>query len=277
MNEMISLTRADVLEIRNFERSDVPLAFYHGLKKRGSIFLVNKHADIELLFVTDGKLKIHLDADTFYAERDDVVVVNPNVLHNIIPLTDTVHYECIIIDRNFFERIGMPLERVYVQEVIRDACLFEHIYGIQENLITNKTGYYAARTYALLIDLALMLFEKYAREKAENQTVRTGLRMIETSIAYINKHIRDSITVEDIANHIGYSKFYFCRRFKEITGHTVATYINMQKIKYAQRMLQETDGNINEIAFRCGFKSVAYFSTTFKKYTGISPSQVKGD
>lgn len=276
MNELISLTRADVLEIRNYEKSDVPIAFYPNLvKKQGNIFLVNKHMDIELLFITEGEMKIHLDDEVFYAKAGEVVVVNPDVLHNIIPLTEMVCYECMIIDRNFLNTIGMSLEHIYVQEVIKDCGLFAHIYDIKEHLLTNKTGYYAAKVYCHIIECVLILLEKYVKAKKENRAECSGLLSIEKAVSYIHKHFNKAITVEEIAAHIGYSKFYFCRRFKEITGYTVATYINMQRIKYAHSMLIESDKNINEIAFECGFASVAYFSATFKRYMGISPSKVQ--
>ncbi len=276
MNELISLTRSDVLEIRNYEKSDVPIAFYPNLvKKRGTIFLVNKHMDIELLFITAGEMKIHLDDEVFYAEAGDVVVINPNVLHNIIPLTETVCYECMIVDRSFLNTVGMSLDHIYVQEVIKDCALFAHIYAIKEQLLTNKTGYYAAKVYCHIIECVLILLEKYAIAKQDNRAESSGLLSIEKAVSYIHEHFNKAISVEEIAAHIGYSKFYFCRRFKEITGYTVATYINMQRIKYAQSLLTESDKSINEIAFECGFASVAYFSATFKRYMGISPSRIQ--
>ena len=49
----------------------------------------------------------------------------------------------------------------------------------------------------------------------------------------------------------------------------------MLRIKYAYNKLCQSDITINDIAFECGFKSIAYFSTTFKRYTGISPLSIK--
>ena len=49
----------------------------------------------------------------------------------------------------------------------------------------------------------------------------------------------------------------------------------MQRIKYAYNRLCESDVTVNDIAFECGFKSIAYFSVTFKKYIGVNPSNVK--
>lgn len=278
MNELIILSKtysgSNATEIRNYEKSDVPFVLHPDMTKyKGRIFLANRHIDIELLFITDGKLKIHLDNDVFYGKSNDIIVVNPNVLHNIVPLTDTVTYECIIIDRDFFNRHGLSLDNVHVKELINDEFLFDNIRNIK-TLMINKPKYYIARVNTYLLNLSLTLLEKYSTEKESTSDTNT-LLTIEKGIEYLNKHFNEQITIDDIAEYVGYSKFYFCRRFKEITGYTVTTYINMKKIKYAKNLLNTSDMNINEIALKCGFNSVTYFSTTFKKYMGINPSDIK--
>lgn len=278
MNELIILSKtysgSNATEIRNYEKSDVPFVLHPDMTKyKGRIFLANRHIDIELLFITDGKLKIHLDNDVFYGQSNDIIVVNPNVLHNIVPLTDTVTYECIIIDRDFFNRHGLSLDNVHVKELINDEFLFDNIRNIK-TLMINKPKYYIARVNTYLLNLSLTLLEKYSTEKESTSDTNT-LLTIEKGIEYLNKHFNEQITIDDIAEYVGYSKFYFCRRFKEITGYTVTTYINMKKIKYAKNLLNTSDMNINEIALKCGFNSVTYFSTTFKKYMGINPSDIK--
>lgn len=276
MNELIETYKSNILEIRNFEKNDVPLAFLPDMtKKRGTIFLVNKHVDLELLFIKDGKLEIHLDNDVFYAESNNVVVVNSNILHNLIPLTDTTTYECLIIDKNFFDNHGLFLDNIHIKEVIKDDSLFDIMRNIKSLLTAHKTTYYIARVNACLLDLSIILFEKYAVPKEACSDSNHNLITIEKGIHYINKYFNKQITIDDVAVYAGYSKSHFCRCFKEITGYTVATYINMQKIKYARNMLTESNMNINEIAAECGFNSEAYFSTTFKKYTGTSPSALK--
>lgn len=278
MNELIILSKtysdSNATEIRNYEKSDVPFVLHPDMTKyKGRIFLVNRHIDIELLFITDGKLKIHLDNDIFYAGINDIIVINPNVLHNIIPLTDTVTYDCIIIDRNFFNSHGLSLDNVHVKELINDEFLFDNIRNIK-TLMINKPKYYIARVNTYLLNLSLTLLEKYSTEMESTSNSNTILT-IEQGIKYINNHFNEQITIDDIAEYVGYSKFYFCRRFKDITGYTVTTYINMQKIRYAKNMLNTSNMSINEIASKCGFNSVAYFSTTFKKYMGINPSDIK--
>lgn len=274
MNKLINVSKSNYLEIRNYEKSNIPFDYFWDMtKQKGTIFLVNKHVDPEFLFITDGEFKIHLDNNVYCAKKGDIIVINSNILHNIIPVTDTVTYQCIVADKNFFLRHNINIDSISFCEIIKDgAALFEEI-NIIRNVISEAKDCYAARAYMHFLNIILTLYDRYSVPKGDI-TPDKGLTSVEESIRYINKHFGDEITVEDIARHIGYSKFYFCRRFKEITGYTVATYINMQRVKYANKMLLEDNMNVSEVAASCGFRSGTYFSTTFKKYTGKNPSDV---
>ena len=274
MNKSIIFSKSGYVETRNFETSPLPVWINpHMTKRKDTIFLVNKHTDTELLFVTDGSMKIHLNNDTFVANSGDVVVINPNVLHNIMPLTDYVTYHCFIIDKNFFKSHYFPIDQVHIKEVITDDTLFETCEQIiQLSQHQDDLPYSVAKIHNGLLGMVIYLFENYGGEKPQNETTKNALHTVEMGIKYINKNFKKTISLSDIAKHTGYSKFHFCRLFKETTGYTVATYINMQRVKYAQQLLETSELSVCEIAFECGFKSVSYFSTTYKKYTGNSPS-----
>ncbi len=76
-----------------------------------------------------------------------------------------------------------------------------------------------------------------------------------------------------LENHIGYS--YFRKMFKQYTGIAPVQYHLDLKIRRARDLLVSTDQSIKEIAFMVGFRSIHYFSRTFKKKTGISPSEIR--
>ena len=274
MNKSITISKSGSVEIRNYENSDLPIDYYFDTtKKRGTIFLVNKHSDLEILFITRGNLKIHLDNEVFFGEVGDIIVINPNVLHNIIAHSEEVTYECLIIDKNYLEKNGLLLENKHIKEVIKDGTLFNLVSAIKRSVLECQP-FYQAKSNIDILRLSLGLFENHSITRDKHPPQSNSLISIEKSISYINKNFNSDVTIDDIAAHIGYSKFYFCRKFKEITGYTPATYINMQRIKYAYNKLRHSDVAVNDIAFECGFKSVAYFSITFKKYIGINPSSI---
>lgn len=95
---------------------------------------------------------------------------------------------------------------------------------------------------------------------------------INAALMYIEHYIYNKIKLSDVASHVGLSNSYFKRRFKSETGRAPGDYINNEKIKKAKELLF-TDKSITEIAYTLGFSSSAYFSTVFKNYIGVTPSE----
>lgn len=69
------------------------------------------------------------------------------------------------------------------------------------------------------------------------------------------------------------SKYYFCKKFKQVTGLTVMRYILKMRIGTAKNMLENTDLSIGRISEQCGFSSQSYFCRVFKEEWGITPLQ----
>jgi len=92
---------------------------------------------------------------------------------------------------------------------------------------------------------------------------------------YIEQHLSQAITVEDIcaALHIGRTKLYEISA--EYLGCGLAEYIRKQRIARAQQMLLESDASVTEIAFATGFSDYNHFSRVFKKIVGISAREYR--
>ncbi len=63
-------------------------------------------------------------------------------------------------------------------------------------------------------------------------------KIIDDSILYIKKHINEDLTAQNIANHVGYSVFHFCRIFSLITNLTVMEYIRKYRLSIARSELK---------------------------------------
>ena len=63
------------------------------------------------------------------------------------------------------------------------------------------------------------------------------------------------------------------RKMKQLTGIAASDFIRNIRLKQAARLISENNVNISQVAYAVGFKSLAHFSTLFKKYYGVSPSE----
>lgn len=89
---------------------------------------------------------------------------------------------------------------------------------------------------------------------------------------YIQKNYADSITLDDIAQYVGKSKFYISRLFNQYESESLSEYINRVRIANAAQMIAQ-GLSVCEIAYRLGFKEPTYFSKVFKRYMHVTPSQ----
>ncbi len=93
--------------------------------------------------------------------------------------------------------------------------------------------------------------------------------------SYISEHLSEKLTLGDIAAAVHLTPEYCCSLFKKHTGKTVFDYILHQRIDTARRLITMGDLPLRQIASEMGFTDYNYFSRTFKRITGVTPSVYK--
>lgn len=99
---------------------------------------------------------------------------------------------------------------------------------------------------------------------------------------YVNKvigHILDNIdnqnySVNELSDNMSVSRSQLHRKLVALTGFSTTNFISMIRLEKAKDLLLNNEGNITEIAYKCGFNSQSYFTKSFTEYFGKSPSQV---
>lgn len=98
---------------------------------------------------------------------------------------------------------------------------------------------------------------------------------IAACIDYIYVHIKERITIEDLADHAGVSASYLSRLFKQELGISVSDYIREKKIEKAQNLLKYCDYSLVDIANYLSFSSQSHFIQAFKKHVGMTPKKYR--
>lgn len=99
--------------------------------------------------------------------------------------------------------------------------------------------------------------------------------MLHKAKDYIETHYADSITLEQVAEYVELSPFYFSKLFKERFGMTFIDYLTEIRINKAKAEMEHQGKSLKEICFSVGYKDPNYFSRVFKKQTGLSPSEFR--
>ena len=91
---------------------------------------------------------------------------------------------------------------------------------------------------------------------------------------YIGQHYGDqNISVGEIAQHLGLSESHLSHLFRKETDYTLLNYLTRYRIHKARELLRACRTKVYEVAERVGYRDITYFSATFKKVTGMSPSE----
>lgn len=99
--------------------------------------------------------------------------------------------------------------------------------------------------------------------------------LINQSIDYIIGHFDEDISVGDVADHFHFSKYYFCRAFKEVTGESI--YAFMKRLKMDQSAVDiklEKNKTITDIGLDYGY-SASNYSSAFRKHHNVSPVEFR--
>lgn len=90
-------------------------------------------------------------------------------------------------------------------------------------------------------------------------------------------HYCEQLRLEDLAARFSISESYLSRSFKDIIGVGISEYINILRIRKSQKLLEDSELSIAEIAQAVGFESANYFGRVFQKHHKIPPSQYRKD
>ncbi|MBQ7363802.1 MAG: helix-turn-helix transcriptional regulator [Clostridia bacterium] len=145
-----------------------------------------------------------------------------------------------------------------------------------------ETGALWAGEQSVLLRLELMLIEIirdnryysespkrfYPKDIVSDDFALSVIRLME-------ERIYGQLTMDDLSRELSFGKTYISRKFRRACGSSVIDYYNMMKINEAKRLVREGRYNFFEISERLMFSNSHYFSTLFKKHTGMTPTQYK--
>ncbi len=252
-----------------------PFIFKSLNKVRDSV--CNWHANIELLLVTDGEGHMQYNSDDIYLQKHDIIVINSGDLHRVYS-NSFISFDYIIIDESFCRENGINtkdrrFERIFRCEETERLCRYAH-----ERFKDYKSDKSPIKTALLRLAVLELITELYSDHSSSSfsggESSRSPQDYVKKALEYLAIHFTEPLTLEDVAGVCGITKYHLAREFKRFTGQTVITYINILRCKKAEVCLSG-GMSVTEAACESGFDSISYFSRTYKKLMGISPSEKK--
>lgn len=98
---------------------------------------------------------------------------------------------------------------------------------------------------------------------------------IDKALWFINSHSHDAISLEDIANCAGVSRFHLLRAFGNATGQSIMRYVRNLRLAHAARRLAQGGDDILSIAIEVGYSSHEAFTRAFRECFGVTPETIR--
>lgn len=92
---------------------------------------------------------------------------------------------------------------------------------------------------------------------------------------YMRDNLAENISLQELADVVHLSRFHFCTAFRVATGHTPHAWLTRQRIVYAKKLLRDPALRITDVALVVGYETPSSFSASFRKVTGLTPSEFR--
>lgn len=255
---------------------------------------IESHEPWELVYVDRGECNILADDRCFSLKQGEMYFHKPYEKHmlktikGVAPNIFIITFSSYSDAMSYFEdkkiHASMSIKQ-HISAIIHEASsTFDLPFNTPDmrGLELKKSDSLWGGPQSLLLRLELMLIEIvrdnhyyvnkrrmfFPKEIIEDEF---ALRII----SFMEKRLYGKFTMSELSRELSFSKTYISKYFSTVSGYSIINYFNMMKINEAKRLIRETSYNFFEISEMLMFANSHYFSSTFKKYTDMTPSQYK--
>ncbi len=223
-----------------------------------STYSISEKNTYRLVYILDGSAVFSFKNERITSKKGDVLLLAPANDHDVKVL-GSENYAFITI--SFLADISHFFS-VYHANKPEAEKIFKDAYRLFTMDDEYKKFYVKGYIYTLVCDII-----------KENNPIVFSKPEIGKVILFINQNYCNKITLDELSEISGYSLTHFKRLFLEHTKTSPKKYINHLRINKAKNLLKSNLFTISEVAARCGFENIYYFSNAFKKETGLSPKE----
>lgn len=238
------------------------------------IFHMHAHECYELYYFLSGDAKYSVEGNFYDLKPGDLLIMRPAEVHSLIIHSKTPYERCVvnfypqaIIGENADELLRFTKESPLGQYNRFPVSLFKqknwHYY--MEKIHTSKDINEQRLYLTVLIN---ELKESYPEITKRQQKTENFSNIL----AFINKHITEKISLEDICAFSFLSKSQLNRKFKAITGTTAWEYVTVKRLMLARELLKK-HRRPTSVYLECGFGDYSTFFRAYKAQFGTSPAE----
>ena len=224
---------------------------------------------IDIIYVLSGKATYVVENQSYLLKQGSLLCIPRGSLRSAFTYPDNL-MECYSVSFQLFDKTGA--EGFLPMPIISNIGIQPDIISMYSDLNSSwlrRNPGYRIKSRALLM---MIIFRFYELIIFKEYPMIIDAR-INKAVRFITDNYFEDLTIERVSEVTGLHPNYFGALFKDSTGLSFRQFLTAIRINHAENLLKGGLHNITEVATRCGFTDVCYFSRVYKKNRGIPPSK----
>ena len=234
-------------------------------------YLTHIHRQIEIFYVLDGAIEMTISGQKKLLERGMISIVFPNEVHETYT-PENSSAVMMIFSQDFLSDFNHEFN------LYRPQCPFisgpqdtqqfrQLISGLLENVQQNADVRISKGYLCIIVSVILSQLTLIKRKKVSSD-------ICQDISDYLNTHFTEELSLPQLANALGYSKYHISHIFKEKFGCSYNDYLKRLRAEHAMGLLTHSGMTVTEICFSSGFSSLRSFYRAFHEVYGVAPRSV---
>lgn len=236
----------------------------------------HSHPYYHMFYITAGQCRFTVDGKVYDLEAGQCLLIPRQVEHTYSNETDTVadHLEIKFSVTSTAADTLLLQSGVQISDNPLIGMLFRQV--LKEYTTLGIPGDDAAASYLLALLNTLTEKDRHEKQQPFLYVDATGYsELAQQIVRHLEAHYSEDLSLDSLADAVGYNKSYMCVAFKKDTNRTILDCLNMIRIRRAAELIVYSDNSLAQVADLCGFSSVSHFNQVFLKYVGITSGQCR--
>ena len=271
-------------ETVNFS-NDSTIILYDNIKNED--YPIHWHTPIEILMPLENTYKAICNDIVFDLNIGDILLIAPGTLHSLYAPAKgrRLIFQADVSLLNSIKECESAFSLISPATLITPEAasqIHETLFQLMMEIYDEYTGdaiLSDASIYSKLIRIFVLIGRTHATDSDKFETSQNKQQeYVEKFMGicdYINKHCTESLSLDDVAEMVGFSKYHFSRLFKQFTNNSFYKYLNLRRIMYAEKLLIDPEISVTEVALLCGFNSISSFIRMFKICKNCTPTEFR--
>lgn len=266
-------------------KEDTKLRLYDNYKYEH--YPAHWHSPLEILMPTEHDYTAICCNTTYHLNTYDILIICPGVIHALYAPTQgrRIIFQADLSMLHQIKELESVLSYITPSFLITEALypdmhndIKNLLLSIKEEYLTNET-LSEASIYSKLIELFVIIGRNHKKKNDSIEDNYNKQKEYKDKFIwicnYISENCTESLTLDDISQLAGFSKYHFSRLFKQFTNVSFYHYLTMKRISIAETLLTNPQMSIMEVSQQSGFPSISAFIRMFKLTKSCTPTEFR--